>query len=78
MGSFRGDRPFGVALLQLRKASLSLSGGHPGLDYRGMKPKKKPAVFLELMAWFLILFGMVLIVWAFALVAGLLHSVFIA
>jgi len=74
MGSFRGDRPFGVALLQLRKASLSLSGGHPGLDYRGMKPKKKPSDVLLIFIWFLILTGAVLMVWAFASFVVLLHA----
>jgi len=78
MGTFLGDRPFGVALLQLRKASLSLSGGHPGLDYRGMKPKKKPSDILITFIWFLILTGAVLIVWTLALGAVLFHAVFIA
>ena len=79
MGSFRGDRPYGVALLQLRKASLSLSGEPPRLNYHRMSAAgRRPSDVLLIFIWFLILTGAVLIVWTLALVAVLLHAVFIA
>ncbi len=79
MGKFRRNRPYGLALLRLHEASLSLSRGQSGLDSHRMNTvEERPSDILIIFIWFLILTGAVLIVWTTALGVVLLHAVFFA
>lgn len=76
MGKFRGNRPYGVALLRLREASLSLSNRHPDSGYIGMKLEKKTPFALELLIWGLISIGVIWIIGVLAAFLILLAAVF--